>query len=341
MQIQVAGYIIAGIFTVATVVLSGWQIWTHLLYNPIPNIRKFIIRILLMVPIYACTSFLALFGGQNLLFETVRDCYEAFVLYSFYGFLVEYLGGKAVLANTLRAKDPNLGHHSTPCCCLKPWSMGNKFLHMASIGILQYIPIKVLMSILTIVTSLGQIYGDGEFFNARVAYPYICLIMNVSQCYALYCLVLFFLGTRDELAPVKPLPKFLAIKAIIFFTYWQSIMISVLEVLDVISADWDIGCDAQGQACWSAARIASGLNDFIICNEMLVFAIAHHFVFPIGDFRHPGTMNSEHHLVSNAKAPLLANLMDAINVTDVSIDIKNSRQQILTKKQALAAKFDT
>lgn len=338
MQLLAVGYAISGTFTLCSIVVSGWQIWTHLIYNPTNEIRKLIIRILLMVPIYALTSWLALvWNQQELLFETVRDCYEAFVLYSFYMFLVAYLGGKNVLANTLRSKSQV--QHSVPCCCLVPWTMGGKFLQRSMFGILQYIPIKVMTSIVTLIASSFQKYGEGQFFNPYVAYPYVCFIMNCSQGWALYCLVLFFLGTKEELAPVKPLPKFLAIKAIIFFTYWQSIIISILQVMNVINEGWEIGCSPT---CWDSKKIASALNDFVICVEMVMFSIAHHYVFSITDFLPEERSKYGTHgpRRNNAKAPLLANFMDAINVTDVSKDLKNSRQSILTRKQELAAKYD-
>ncbi|CEG38292.1 transmembrane protein 184c-like [Plasmopara halstedii] len=308
MQLQTLAYAISGAFTLLAIVLSGWLIWTHLLYNPSAGIRKHVIRILMMVPIYALTSYMALvFNESKLLFETVRDLYEAFALYSFHCFLVEYLGGQSVLASTMRSK-PQMTH-VFPFCCVRPWSMGGKFLRQTTIGILQYIPIKLLMSIVMLITSLAGVYGEGELMNPFVSYGYVCFILSASQTWALYCLLIFFHGAHEELQPMRPWPKFLAIKAIIFFTYWQSIMISML-------------------------KIASALNDFVICVEMLGFAIAHHYAFAIEDFLSPSgvTVSS-----SNVKAPLLAFFMDAINVTDVSTDLKNSRNEILTKKQALAA----
>lgn len=333
MQVETLAYAISGAFTLLSIILSGWLIWTHLLYNPSAAIRKNVIRILLMVPIYALTSYLALvFNDKKLLFETIRDCYEAFALYSFHCFLVEYLGGQSVLANTLRSKAQV--RHTTPFCCLGPWAMGGKFVRLTTIGILQYIPTKILMSIVILFTSLAGVYGEGEFLNPFVYFGYVSFILNVSQCWALYCLVLFFLGTKEELHPVRPLPKFLAIKAIIFFTYWQSLTISLLETAGVISERWGIGCPN----CWEAQKIASALNDFVICVEMLLFAAAHHYAFHIEDFLHSERVSGMPS--SNVKAPLLANFMDAINVTDVSKDLKNSRHEILTKKQALAAKFD-
>ncbi|KAJ0403275.1 hypothetical protein P43SY_007579 [Pythium insidiosum] len=334
MQIETLAYAISGAFTLLAIILSGWLIWTHLLYNPTPDIRKHVIRILMMVPIYGLTSYLALvFNDQKLLFETIRDCYEAFALYSFHCFLVEYLGGQSVLASTLRSKAQV--HHTTPFCCMRPWAMGGKFVRLTTIGILQYIPTKILMSIVVLFTSLAGVYGEGEFLNPFVYFGYVSFILTISQTWALYCLVLFFLGTKEELAPVRPLPKFLAIKAVIFFTYWQSLMISLLETVGVISERWNIGCPH----CWDAPKIASALNDFVICVEMLMFAVAHHYAFAIEDFLNPPPGASSVP-ASNVKAPLLANFMDAINVTDVRNDIKNSRNEILTKKQALAAKFD-
>ncbi|CAI5741521.1 unnamed protein product [Hyaloperonospora brassicae] len=335
MQLQTLAYAISGAFTLLSIVLSGWLIWTQLLYNPSARIRKHVIRILLMVPIYALTSYMALvFNDSKLLFETVRDLYEAFALYSFHCFLVEYLGGPSVLAGTMRSKPPMT--HVFPFCCVRPWSMGGKFLQQTTVGILQYIPIKLLMSIVMLVTSLAGVYGEGELMNPCVSYGYVCLILSLSQTWALYCLLLFFHGAHEELQPMRPWPKFLAIKAIIFFTYWQSVMISMLVSVGVISAKWHIGCPD----CWDAQKIASALNDFVICVEMLGFAVAHHYAFAIEDFLVPSGACGVSVPSSNVKAPLLANFMDAINVTDVSTDLKNSRNEILTKKQALAAKFE-
>ncbi|TDH70083.1 hypothetical protein CCR75_006374 [Bremia lactucae] len=181
--------------------------------------------------------------------------------------------------------------------------------------------------------TLLAIILSGWLIWTHLFYGYVCFILSASQTWALYCLLLFFHGAHDELQPMRPWPKFLAIKAIIFFTYWQSILISMLVSVGVISAKWHIGCPD----CWDAQKIASALNDFVICVEMLGFAIAHHYAFAIEDFLSPSGVSLP---TSNVKAPLLANFMDAINVTDVSTDLKNSRHEILTKKQALAARFE-
>ena len=45
--------------------------------------------------------------------------------------------------------------------------------------------------------------------------------------------------------------------------------------------------------CWTTTEIASGLQDFIICLEMLCFAIAHLYVFNLEDFVISGSVSEE------------------------------------------------
>jgi hypothetical protein len=55
---------------------------------------------------------------------------------------------------------------------------------------------------------------------------------------------------QDELAPHKPVPKFLCVKAVLFFSFWQSVVVGGLVKFEVIH-------DA-GE--WTAENVASGLQ---------------------------------------------------------------------------------
>lgn len=47
------------------------------------------------------------------------------------------------------------------------------------------------------------------------------IILNISVSLALYSLVVFYHVFAKELAPHKPLAKFLCVKGIVFFCFWQ------------------------------------------------------------------------------------------------------------------------
>lgn len=64
----------------------------HLEYYTRPKLQIRIIRILWMVPVYAINSWLALgFKDAQPVLDAIRECYEAFVVYNFFEFLMAYL----------------------------------------------------------------------------------------------------------------------------------------------------------------------------------------------------------------------------------------------------------
>ena len=53
----------------------------------------------------------------------------------------------------------------------------------------------------------------------------------------MYFLVLFYLATEEELAPYRPIAKLASIKAILLFSFWQSVLIGILAYFEVIPAN--------------------------------------------------------------------------------------------------------
>lgn len=53
-------------------------------------------------------------------------------------------------------------------------------------------------------------------------YLYITIVYNITYSVALFALFMFYLGTHDLLAPFNPLMKFVLVKSVVFFTFWQA-----------------------------------------------------------------------------------------------------------------------
>jgi len=91
----------------------------------------------------------------------------------------------------------------------------------------------------------------------------MAVVLNFSQSWALYCLVQFYTVTKDELAHIKPLAKFLTFKSIVFLTWWQGVAIALLSTFGLFKSPI-----AQG------LQFKSSVQDFIICIEVDVLHLS-------------------------------------------------------------------
>lgn len=78
----------------------------------------------------------------------------------------------------------------------------------------QFVVIRPVCSVLMILLELIGIYPSWLDWTFTI-------ILNISVSMALYALVLFYHVFAKELAPHKPLSKFLCVKGIVFFCFWQ------------------------------------------------------------------------------------------------------------------------
>ena len=311
----------AGAFVLLGFPISMWGIVSHLANYNQPHVQVYIVRILWMVPIYSVESWLAMrFHKHAIYIETLRDLYESYVLYSFLQFLIQVLGGEQALILMLKDKSPTRGVHMWGLqWCVKPWLMGQpvrktvsaaaavasggsgtnsgtinsinntratKRVHWKSpffvkckFGVLQYVLLKFVSAVAVLILEFKGWYKEGDF-TPKGGYLYICIVTNVSQCWALYCLIFFYFATHTELSPIRPVGKFLSVKALVFFTWWQSVVIAILYNMDMIP-HYQV---TTGNQEWSAADVAKGIQDYLICMEMFVAAVVHSFVFPHAEY---------------------------------------------------------
>ncbi|XP_030047529.1 transmembrane protein 184C [Microcaecilia unicolor] len=269
--VHTKAWFIAGIFVLMTIPISLWGILQHLVHYTQPELQKPIIRILWMVPIYSLDSWISLkYPGIAIYVDTCRECYEAYVIYNFMVFLSNYLTNRCPnLVIILEAKDQQ--KHLPPLCCCPPWAMGDVLLFRCKLGVLQYTVVRPVTTIIALICQLSGVYGEGNF-SFKNAWTYLVILNNLSQLFAMYCLILFYQALKEELRPLQPVGKFLCVKMVVFVSFWQAAVIALLVKVGVISEEqtWE----------WkSVEAVATGLQDFIICVEMFFAAIAHHFSF--------------------------------------------------------------
>jgi hypothetical protein len=203
-------FYIATPFMVLTCLISFYSITKHLKNYRRPDLQRLIVRILLMPFIYGFTSWMSLrFSSAADYLDPLRDCYEAFVLYMFFSLLVHLLDGEAALLRLLDDGRPPTTHFFPFNLCLAPidFASGRNFWKL-KIGILQFLVVKPLHSLLIIVLKAANLYKEGSI-SADSGYIYVSLLYNISVCICMYCLVLFYYTTHNDLARHKPLVRFM------------------------------------------------------------------------------------------------------------------------------------
>lgn len=266
-------WLIAGLFAGAATVVSAYELYLHIANYNQPTVQRLIIRIILMVPIYAVDSFMSLVLKDTAIYwDTARNCYEAFVVYSFFTLLLTLVGGAnelgAALLNTPKRR------HLFPLCKLPAFQPGPTFVRQCQRGTLQFVLVKILTTLCSFILHFFGLYGEGHLTPHR-GYLYIVVIDNISITVAMYCLLLFYTVCKEDLKPFRPVPKFLVVKAVIFFSFWQGVIVAILVHFDVI--------DGLGE--WTQRDVATALQNFMICVEMLGAAFAHRWAFGAKEFK--------------------------------------------------------
>ncbi|CAF0988451.1 unnamed protein product [Adineta steineri] len=272
--------IIGGIFALVATGMSVVQIIHHFRNKTHHQSQKRIMRILAMVPFYAITSWIALLYFISAIYmDFIKSCFESYIIYCFLLLLTKYLGGHRGVEEVILSRE--YIKLPFPFHCIKP----KPHMHWVwyfKIGLLQYTWINPICSAIAVVLNLSNVYDNGEWDFTK-GYPYITIIVNFSQTAALYFLIAFYENTKEALQPFKPLPKFIAIKLIVFFIFWQTVIMTGLakaKVLRNTTCDPTTNADCNGSTTgFTVDDEKILLSNILICVEMVLFAIAHHWIF--------------------------------------------------------------
>ncbi|KAI1107765.1 DUF300-domain-containing protein [Jackrogersella minutella] len=299
--------VIAGVFSLAATFVSIVSIWLQLKNYRKPLLQRYVVRILLMVPIYSISSWVSMISLTAAAFlDPIRDIYEAFTIYTFFQLLINYLDGERAIIIMAHGRAPV--HHLWPLNHVFPKvdvSDPHTFLAVKR-GILQYAWLKPILAIAAIIMKATGIYQEG-YIGVTSGYLWSGILYNISVTVSLYSLGLFWVCMHNDLLPFRPVPKFLCIKLIIFASYWQGFFLSILVWLGAIPDD------VQG---YTSDNLAAAIQDALICCEMPAFAVAHWYAFSWHDYAD--------NTVSSARMPVKFAVRDAFGVLDLIEDSKQT-----------------
>lgn len=205
----------------------------------------------------------------KLTLELFRDSYEAYVIYNFFVLLIKYAGGDYQLSRYFE-NQPRMPHTWPLRLWLPPIKPGPAFLNGIRACVLQFVLVKPAGSFLKLY-AFEKLSEDMQTVLRIVMY----LVNNISISTALYGLVMFYHAAHDVLLDHRPLPKFISVKAVVFFSFWQGVAIQIAIRAGLLR-------DVKGV---SATEQATGLQDILICLEMFIAAAAHYFVFSFKEYQ--------------------------------------------------------
>ncbi|KAF3936692.1 hypothetical protein ABW19_dt0200482 [Dactylella cylindrospora] len=154
---------------------------------------------------------------------------------------------------------------------------GLTWFNVVWIGVFQYCFIRVVTTFITLVTQWYGVYCE-DSWSGQFAHVYIIVIVFVMIAVALYVLVAFYTALKQELDPYRPFLKFLSIKLVIFFVFWQALLISWLMSYHILKPSKYV----------SEADLGTGINAVIVSFEMFIFAIMHLYAYPWKDYTSQG-----------------------------------------------------
>jgi len=255
--------------------------------------------------VYSVISFFSYRYFRSYTYYSLAEAaYEGVTLSAFLLLLIEYVADTATghkAEKAMERKDKR--KLPIPFCCWRYRPTKPYFMHTVKWAVLQYVIIRPACSIAGIICEAYNILCTSASWNIHYANVYLEFIDFISISIALYGLLLFYGLTKDELAGRRPLAKFLSIKLIVMFTFYQSFVFSGLE-----------GSVIHATEYWTATNIADGLTALATCIEMVIFSILMMWAYTWNEYTVEGAPPTS----------IWRPLWDSINYTDFFVEIYGS-----------------
>lgn len=266
-------YFSAAVICLTSCMITANQVYLHLTNWNAPKIQIYYVAIWGMIPVWSICSWLSLRWTNCIIyFESIKEAYEAIVVYSYVALLISIMGGKEATIEAIARKDPKMGEHRYcfPICCGKKWEMGEQYYSKCVYGAKQFMYYMLFHAIL--ILALQPIADYEHDFNFTNLFSITATLGTFSLIWAIYSLFSMETALSEDLTSPKnwnPKWKFVSFKAIVGITTLQSIIIGLLVDAGTIK-------DIEG---WSAEHVGDATENYLIVIEMILAAIVFTFTY--------------------------------------------------------------
>ncbi|WWD18220.1 hypothetical protein CI109_102670 [Kwoniella shandongensis] len=303
------GWAVSGGCAALTALITLFTLTMHATHYQHPPAQRQVMRVLLMPPVYAIVSFFSYrYYTEYEYYILAETAYEAVTLSAFLMLLMELVSmgtDDQQIKSALKEKDKMkfpFPFNFWRFRASKPY-----FWHALSFSVMQYVVLRPLISVIGIICQYYDVLCP-EQYSVHFAEAYLDAVDFVSISVALYGLIVFYVLCKGELKGRKPLSKFLAIKLIVFFTFYQSFLFSILQSHNVIKAT----------AYWTATNVSDGLSALCTCVEMVIFSVYMGWAYNWTDYT--DRMKNPHQRKTGFKTYCQA-IWDTINLSDFFVEI--------------------
>ncbi|KAJ5333005.1 Transmembrane protein [Penicillium brevicompactum] len=234
--------------------------------NPARQIK--IMRICVLLPIYAVLSFLAIaFPNSYVYLMAWVDVFQAIALCAFFFLLCDFLSpGQEERAIFFAKLQPN-SKTSKPVDGLtwfkKKW-----------IAVLQYPIVAFIDAVATSITEAADIYCL-ESSKAYFGHVWLNVIRILSVSVATFSILMFYATLKTHISQHKPLTKLIALKLIVGLVFLENIIFTILRSTSVL--------ETTSKLTWSDVHM--GIETLIICLQLVPIACLFHYAYGIGPYR--------------------------------------------------------
>ena len=249
-----------------------------------------------MIPIYALVSWLSFWQYKHTIYyQVLRDCYEAFAIAAFFTLMCNYCAPniheqkeyfrhqrpkKWVLPlNWIQrcTGGPSRGILRTP-------SSGLTWFNIMWIGIFQYCFIRIFFTFVALATQATGRYCESSL-NPAFSHVWVQAFDAAAVTVAMYCIIQFYFQIKQDIQEHRPVLKLLAIKLVIFFSFWQNVSPQMASVwtgtnslLQFLIGFASTHVEPTPHIAYMDVKV--GIPSMLLCVEMAIFSVLHLWAFP-------------------------------------------------------------